>query len=100
MKLKLNELRRILVKEFLNLASWSCSETFESEVAVDVAQTVVPVEDQVLFGDLSAPLYYQLYYVIEVSLSQRNLAWVDVCSLEGSKEEFAWSSIIAVRAHH
>ena len=51
----------------------------EVELAVNIEQAVVPVEDQVVSGDLQAPLHHKLEDLIEVGLAQRNMVWVYVC---------------------
>jgi hypothetical protein len=60
----------------------------------------MPIEDQMRFGNLPAPLNYKLDQICEECLTQRNMSRVNVCFLECGEKELAWSSIIRIRAHH
>ena len=71
----------------------------ERQVAEDKLEAVVPVQDEVLLRYLAAAVHYQLDHLLKVGLSKRNLVWVNISSLEGGEEEFAWCSIVAVWTH-
>ena len=48
---------------------------------------------------LSTAVYHKLHYILEMSFTKRYLVGIDISSFEGSKEELAGSSVIAVWPH-
>ena len=67
-----------------------------AQVAVDVLEAVMPVEDQVALPQGPEPGDAELHHVLEMSdqleytknnlpLPRRHMAWVDVCTFKMSK---------------
>ena len=58
---------------------------------------MMPVEYQLLPGNLFTSLVDQLCYGQEMLLRRRQFPWINICFFEVRKEQFAGCSSIAIR---
>lgn len=66
------------------------------EIAVDILEAMMPVEDDMAAGDLFDPSPYQLRRRRKVLSTYGKTPGIDICLLEMCEEQLAWRNIIAM----